>query len=484
MSVFLDSLSEFSYASTERGRNYYLQGRVLSLKVIENTCTATVKGSGTHLYKTTIRFSRKFEMTNHSCSCPVGHYCKHVVATLYKLDRMLEAGELKFNDQEKGGTWQEEVDNIFLKYFSNRYHFSPNYGPLNVYLKNNESLLKKDMEDIIFYIINRVLDYYYNYHYDLGYIIRFFDIIITSYISREQYSHILERMKEDKAHFISNLAILLKIDTISMTTNQFISKAIDEDDLLSYITKDNDESFYVGELTNDNAVKIAKIYPKLFNQRSLEERINYHKGKALKNDKTVEYVYSLLLAYILKGNYFKFDYYPILDNIKLENVSLYRNLLLETFMKNRYSRDFVSLIVSFADYQVDEETLDRLTKMHNKPYYVNIYLHKPVSLEDVPLNEIVELFSIPTFFTGYESYLEELSLRKITHAKKLKNFDADIINGLTILDYLNYKDLVALIFDKNIKEKFIDTYNRFYYYLLFKHNLLDAIGYKKYGITM
>lgn len=481
MSVFLDSLSEFSYASTERGRNYYLEGRVLSLKVNDYTCTATVKGSGTHLYKVTIRFSRKFEMTNHNCSCPVGHYCKHTVAALYKLDRMLDNGELIFANQENTSSWQEEVDNIFLKYFSNRYHFNPNYGPLNVYLKNNESILKKETEDVIYYIVNRVLDYFFNYHYDLGYIVRFFDMIITSYLSREQYSHILERFKEKKDSFIMTLGIFLKIDTVSMATNQFISKCIDEGKFVEYV-KNNADVFYVNELTSDNIIKIAKLCPQLFNQRSLEERISQQQNVSFDNEKRLELIYALLLAYLAKGKFIHNEYYQIIEKIKKVNVDYYRNLMLELFLKARLSHDFVSLITSFRDYKASDEVMDKLTKMSNKPFYVNIYLHKPVSLENVPLNEIVELFAIENFFEGYESYLTELALKKINHAKKLKNYDLDIINGLTVLDYLKYDDLIALIFDKNIKEKFIDNFNRFYYYLLFKHDLLDAIGYKKYGI--
>ena len=481
MSIFLDSLTEFSYASTTRGRNYYLEGRVLSLKVNDYVCTATVKGSGTHLYKTTIRFSRKFEMTNHNCSCPVGHYCKHAVAVLYKLDRMLDSGELKLNPSEKGEAWQDEVDNIFLKYFSNRYHFNPNYGPLNVYLKNNESILKGEMEDIIFYIISRILDYFYNYHYDLGYIVRFFDLIISSFLSREGYLHVLERFKKNPTSLLSNIGIMLKIDTISLTTNQFLAKVIEDDSLSAYADGLND-IFYVNELTQDNVISLAALCPKLLHQRSLEERIAYHKGKELKNDKMVNYVYALLLAYIKKGNCFHADYYGIVEEIKDKNASYYRHLMLESFLNKRMTTDFVSLVLSFPDYQVDEETLHILEGMKNKPYYLNIYLHKPVNLDDIPLSEIVDLFAIEGFFHGYESYLTEVSLKKIAHAKKLKNYDVDIINGLIILDYLSYPDLVGLLFDKNIKEKFLSTYNRPYYYLLFKHNLLDAIGFKKYGI--
>lgn len=73
-----DDLSAlFSAATLDRGRGYFREQRVESLSS-EDSIIARVRGSG-HSYMVVIDSITPFRG---KCTCPVGHYCKHMVATL------------------------------------------------------------------------------------------------------------------------------------------------------------------------------------------------------------------------------------------------------------------------------------------------------------------------------------------------------------------------------------------------------------------
>lgn len=84
-----DALEDFFGAATyQRGRRYYLQGRVTDLRDTPsgrslNYLSARVSGSGNQSYHTTVTVDSMAPSWLHAvCSCPVGSYCKHVVAVL------------------------------------------------------------------------------------------------------------------------------------------------------------------------------------------------------------------------------------------------------------------------------------------------------------------------------------------------------------------------------------------------------------------
>lgn len=70
-----------------RGRKYYSQARVLNTKInSQGDFSADVEGS--HLYHVTGNY-REEQATKLTCTCPYaadGHYCKHMAATLYRVE--------------------------------------------------------------------------------------------------------------------------------------------------------------------------------------------------------------------------------------------------------------------------------------------------------------------------------------------------------------------------------------------------------------
>ena len=73
----------------ERGRRYYLNGNVCTIRFFEGTITAKVKGHyGT--YDVEIEIDED-SVLDYSCDCPYNGYgCKHIVAVLYKFLNMKE----------------------------------------------------------------------------------------------------------------------------------------------------------------------------------------------------------------------------------------------------------------------------------------------------------------------------------------------------------------------------------------------------------
>ena len=91
----LDQISQqdivpfFNNLTFIRGRNYYHEGRVLTVETSDDrlTASATVKGSGSEKYHLGLGLFNKGARTLlfSECDCPVGQNCKHIVATLLHL---------------------------------------------------------------------------------------------------------------------------------------------------------------------------------------------------------------------------------------------------------------------------------------------------------------------------------------------------------------------------------------------------------------
>lgn len=65
-----------------RGKEYYLQGKVLELQQKGNTLFADVQGSKRRPYSVEVEFSRDGSVIDHRCDCPYGYGCKHLAAAL------------------------------------------------------------------------------------------------------------------------------------------------------------------------------------------------------------------------------------------------------------------------------------------------------------------------------------------------------------------------------------------------------------------
>lgn len=94
----LDKLGDMkvSQAIFERGRDYYIEDRVVFLGVDSGHGRAIVEGE--YAYEVEFDYADG-EIRNLICSCPCGYTCKHEVATMLQLKDTLEKLEKSYADQ-------------------------------------------------------------------------------------------------------------------------------------------------------------------------------------------------------------------------------------------------------------------------------------------------------------------------------------------------------------------------------------------------
>ena len=98
-----------------RGRSYYRDGRVLSVEQRDSDhYTAFVSGS--EIYQVTFTLDDESEVGEMECTCPYdwGEYCKHEVAVLYFLRRMLDDPETE-KKKEKEIDMVERPESVELR---------------------------------------------------------------------------------------------------------------------------------------------------------------------------------------------------------------------------------------------------------------------------------------------------------------------------------------------------------------------------------
>ncbi|BCX81288.1 hypothetical protein MIT9_P0866 [Methylomarinovum caldicuralii] len=121
----------------ERGRDYYQQGRVISLEVereADNLIVfrAQVRGSGGRVYGQFVRIQERYGSLalKGECSCPVGYNCKHVVAACFRYlnlygDRPRLTLDLLRSPQSVGGPGQPGETVLFYRITLDREQAAP-----------------------------------------------------------------------------------------------------------------------------------------------------------------------------------------------------------------------------------------------------------------------------------------------------------------------------------------------------------------------
>lgn len=87
-------VSRFKEQSLERGRRYALENRVRIVEAGDATIIAACEGSGSNVYRQTIRLRESAKgtllMVDATCSCPVHINCKHCAAVLLQVQETLD----------------------------------------------------------------------------------------------------------------------------------------------------------------------------------------------------------------------------------------------------------------------------------------------------------------------------------------------------------------------------------------------------------
>ena len=157
-----------------------------------------------------------------------------------------------------------------------------------------------------------------------------------------------------------------------------------------------------------------------------------------------------------------------------------KELVFRLFYYSRSSENFVQFMKHYQNTTLDNDKLIKLKRIKNKPFYLSMYLKEEFFLDGSNLRDIMALSIIPDFFFYYKEQIIEIALKTINRTKKLKNYDHDLHAGIYILDFFAYQDMTSILLDKNVVDKLNDK--DFYYTYLYKYHLLEALGFKQYGI--
>ncbi|MEZ5087160.1 MAG: DEAD/DEAH box helicase [Tessaracoccus sp.] len=77
-----DLLAYFGSPTMQRAAEYVSGGRLVNIRTTPKLITSQVRGSGMHVYQTSVVCERGYETLNTICTCPVRNRCKHAAALL------------------------------------------------------------------------------------------------------------------------------------------------------------------------------------------------------------------------------------------------------------------------------------------------------------------------------------------------------------------------------------------------------------------
>lgn len=148
---------KFSSIIRERGINYFKNDKVDNYKLIEQTCSADIKG--TENYKTSITFYKNKNIKKVECSCPYftkdNTYCKHIYALLLKYckNENVDGFIDKLNYIEENQSPKHNTTNLYNKMISI-------CNAMKEIIENSKEYYDNlDDTDLIEDVYNEIIDY-------------------------------------------------------------------------------------------------------------------------------------------------------------------------------------------------------------------------------------------------------------------------------------------------------------------------------------
>lgn len=287
----------FNYQTVNKGRDYYLEDKVDSIIILGNRISGNVKGN--------YRYSTSVSLTNNSlratCDCPVGRFCKHSVAILFKaqdiinkLDAKKEIKNTKYlsaniinlidklDDNKKGYSYDVSDSISFLQMLNNKdYEF---IKELFEYINNNYRNIKygfSQLKRLIYFNSNLQIDFY-----NLKLLLPNNDFFKFFYKDISKYKNIINSINDRQYHYVPNYEILdyyiAKADIKSAITTILKYKSYDYDIFLQ-ITKliekigiDDDIIESYVQFINNKRKDTVLITNLFFNKLSKEKFLSFY----------------------------------------------------------------------------------------------------------------------------------------------------------------------------------------------------------------
>ena len=230
-----------------RGYDYFLRDKVFDVIITDKYISSKVEGKRNNIYEVQVNFDND-EINSLYCTCPYSYsktYCKHMVATLYKLDEINQNKNDNINKSDSIFLFKDVLkdldENKLKKYLYDNYKDNEEFTSkfINEFYSNFTYEDYLDYENMLNNIFKIDLVELYNengfyqespYH---RYLINFINTKIDSLYDNEHYNYVLQLIYGIYENIAEkeNISDYLNVDDILSSCNYYLEKIIDLDDM-------------------------------------------------------------------------------------------------------------------------------------------------------------------------------------------------------------------------------------------------------------
>ena len=230
-----------------RGYDYFLRDKVFDVIITDKYISSKVEGKRNNIYEVQVNFDND-EINSLYCTCPYSYsktYCKHMVATLYKLDEINQNKKDNINKSDNIFLFKDVLkdldENKLKKYLYDNYKDNEEFTSkfINEFYSNFTYEDYLDYENMLNNIFKIDLVELYNengfyqespYH---RYLINFINTKIDSLYDNEHYNYVLQLIYGIYENIAEkeNINEYLNVDDILSSCNYYLEKIIDLDDM-------------------------------------------------------------------------------------------------------------------------------------------------------------------------------------------------------------------------------------------------------------
>lgn len=230
-----------------RGYDYFLRDKVFDVIITDKYISSKVEGKRNNIYEVQVNFDND-EINSLYCTCPYSYsktYCKHMVATLYKLDEINQNKKDNINKSDSIFLFKDVLkdldENKLKKYLYDNYKDNEEFTSkfINEFYSNFTYEDYLDYENMLNNIFKIDLVELYNengfyqespYH---RYLINFINTKIDSLYDNEHYNYVLQLIYGIYENIAEkeNISEYLNVKDILSSCNYYLEKIIDLDDM-------------------------------------------------------------------------------------------------------------------------------------------------------------------------------------------------------------------------------------------------------------
>jgi len=429
--------SLFDEDRLDRGFKYYLENRVYDVILTENSITSKVEGSRSKIYDVKINFQDD-KIDSLYCTCPYSYAdfnCKHMVATLYKMDEINNNTVSNIIDKDDDSIFTQLIDTVdetqLRRFIYEKFKYDNNFKEEFINRFQNEFTPEDfdNYENMLENIFNIDVIELYNENGFFQetpfqkYLESFLNDKISLLFKNKEYSYVVQLLYiiyENISQKV-NVTQYIEVEDILKECNYYMEKIIDVQDSI-----ENEEIFnyLINEIRYDYNSKTTKYLIKIcldkFNSKSLLKQLDKTINEVINEHEEVSV--NILLA---KYDLMKLLDYPLTDQ--------------HNFLENNKSQEEIMRIL--IDSEIKNKNFEKAIDYLNQ--------NKCIHGETYSLEDTILLYSLYKSINNKEDAINELKT---------------IIYNFNIKDMDFIKELKELMENEWVleKESLIDFYNENY----------------------